>query len=164
MQSDKPLEETVRCAKWLGTYLLLAGVYHVSFYVWLNAAARDVNWQYRDPRMFLDLMLAGVIGEKGVFAVGVLLGCWLFSLGVLLITGRSPIKTYILSELLLSVPALLPLSVTLFVSISGGGHGVPGFKEELVFLLFFAIFSAIPLLWAIKLWRANRLRGILVRA
>lgn len=80
--------------------------------------------------------------------------CWLVTLGVLFVFGKRPLKTYVVSEILLSAPTLwLGISLVL----TGGGH-VFTMENGLSLLVVFTFLSAIPILWTIWIWKQNSLR------
>lgn len=77
--------------------------------------------------------------------------CWLIFLGIVMIRGKRPIKTYIASEAVLSLPTVWMAGTLL---IFGGGH-VLRTSDGFIMLLVFAVFTATPVWLALKALRTQ---------
>ncbi|MEO6392151.1 MAG: hypothetical protein ABIP75_09890 [Pyrinomonadaceae bacterium] len=108
---------------------------------------------YLNPRLGLHMLELVATGREGSMP-GVfqwLAAGWIFALGVLLLSGRSLIKTYLVSEILLSLPNVMLIIVTLTSNLSPL-RGLT-IRETFIPLLVMTIYSVIPLVLA---WRARR--------
>jgi hypothetical protein len=137
--------------KILGTYLLAACALQACVYLGLSLAAGKYDWLfYFDPRLGIFFLESGLRGAEQV-APGVLRWlsvAWLLAVGVGLCSGRAALKTYIVSELVLSLPNLL------FVLAVGWANLSPahGFSVGELFCpaLVMTAFSVVPLMLALR--------------
>jgi hypothetical protein len=98
----------IKWSRVLGSYLLLIAA--LQSFVYLKMLVNEgMDYFYFDPRIgilaFSDIMR--VLNSSDTILFEWLTAGWLGFLGILFIIGRSPLITYIVSELILSGPSIL---------------------------------------------------------
>ncbi len=117
----------------LGRYILIACILQVVLYFALALWKEGFDWLiYLDPRLGLFYFESGFRGKEEVAPTIVrwLSAAWILTLAVLLVSGRSLIKTYIVSEVVLSIPNLLFVLAIISANLSAAPSDVQdaGFK------------------------------------
>jgi hypothetical protein len=112
---------------------------------------------YLNPRLGLHLLeLLATRREGSIPSLFQWLSAvWILGLGTMLLSGRSLIKTYLVSEILLSLPNVLLLVVTLTTSLSPL-RGLP-LGWTLSSLLVMTVYSLVPLALGFRARRPKRL-------
>ena len=83
---------------------------------------------------------------------------WPIIIATALIAGRSPLRTYLAIELMLSLPSLVFLLCMALLNIRPV-HGVPNLRELVFLSMVFALYSAAPVTWAFTLLRRGSTRS-----
>ena len=140
--------------KLLSSYLVLASVLQVCMYAaWSFSPKKLLVIFYFDPRIGLFAIESGI---RGTELPGILQ--WLSAIGLLLISlllfsGRPFLKTYIISEIVASIPNLFFFVVVVLANLSP----VHGFSvgELLVPVLVMIFFTVVPLMAAVRIWQKS---------
>ena len=145
--------------KTLGIYLLVVSTLQICLYLALLIPAEKVDWLYYfDPRLGIFFLESSVRGAElvtpGIFQW--LSAVWILQLGVVLVSGRAWLKTYILSEIILSIPNILFFLAIVWANLSPA-HGF-SVRELLFPVMVMIAFSVIPVVLAFRAGqRANEL-------
>ena len=131
--------------KILGAYLLVAGIVQASLYLAMSLPGDHLWLMYFDPRLwifFLEVTLKGPdLVTPWIFSW--MSALWLIFLGGLIIFGHAWIKTYIISEILLSLPNVL-LAIGVIWANMNPAHGF-SIGELLFPVLVMLPFTIVPL-------------------
>jgi hypothetical protein len=137
--------------KILGAYLLASCAMQICIYLALSIPSQNNDWLfYLDPRIGIFFIESSLRGTEqlapGIFRW--LSAIWILLLGSLLFSGRALIKTYIVSEIVLSLPNLLFIFLIVWANLSPA-HGFS--VGELFFPVMVMIaFSLVPLVLAFR--------------
>jgi hypothetical protein len=132
--------------KILGAYLLAISSLQMCLYLAMWRSPEQAEWLFHfDPRFgifFLETFMQGRRPSDPTF-FRCLSAIWIFLIGLLLFLGRSIVKTYVASELIL----LLPNACFFLIVIWANQSPTHGFSiAELFFpLLVMLLFSFVPL-------------------
>jgi hypothetical protein len=138
--------------KTLGVYLLVGSILQLSLYLAMSLSTDKADWLfYFDPRIGIFFLESGVRGAEliipGIFQW--LSAVWIFLLGLMLLFGRPAVKTYIVSEVILSIPSVLFILAIVWANLSPA-HGFS--VGELLFRVIVTIaFSVVPLVLAFRI-------------
>jgi hypothetical protein len=138
--------------KTLGLYLLVGSILQLSLYLAMSLSTDKADWLfYFDPRIGIFFLEAGVRGAElvipGIFQW--LSAVWIFLLGLVMLFGRPAVKTYIVSELILSSPSVFFFLAIVWANLSPA-HGFS--VGELLFPVIVMIaFSVVPLVLAFRI-------------
>lgn len=135
-----------RRVKILGYFVLAVCVLQIAIYLALALSKGSADWLiYFDPRLGLFYFESGLRGKEVVAPTLVrwLSALWIFGLALLLLSGRRLVRTYIVSELVLSLPNVLFVMAILWANLSPS-HGF-SIGELLVPLIVMLVVSAVPL-------------------
>ena len=140
-----------RRTKTLGLYLLMASVLQICLYLALSISTDKIDGLfYFDPRLgifFLESSLRGAERVTPGFFQWLSAG-WILLVGLMLLFGRPLVRTYVVSEIILSLPSVVFFLMVLWVNMSPA-HGFSA--GELLFPLMVMIaFSVVPLLLAFR--------------
>ena len=146
--------------KILGVYLVVICALQICLYLALSFASEKNLWLfYFDPRIgifFLETVVRGV--EQVVPGILRWLSIvWILALGVLMLSSRPLIKTYIVSEIILALPSLL-FSLVIVVGNLSPAHGF-SVGELFIPILVMVFFTIIPLGLAFWLLWGSRFKG-----
>jgi hypothetical protein len=135
-----------RRSKILGSYLLVISLLQVCLYIALAVSVDTYDWLfYFDPRIGIFFLETCVRGAEQI-APGLLRwasAALLVTLGLLLLRGRSLVKTYIVLEVMLLLPNIVFFVLIIPANLSPA-HGFS--VRELFFPVLVAVaFSIIPL-------------------
>ena len=143
-------------AQWLSFYLLLASLLQICMYAaWSFSPEKLIAIFYFDPRIGLYFIESGTRGAE-LTVPGILQ--WLSAIlllliSLLLLSGRSILKTYIISEIIVSIPNLFFLVLIALANLSPA-HGFS--VGELFFpVLVMMLFTIVPVILAITIWRKS---------
>jgi hypothetical protein len=140
-----------RRIKTLGLYLMVGAILQICLYLALSLSSDAADWLfYFDPRMGIFFIESGLRGAElvvpGIFQW--LSAVWILLLGLMLIRGRPLVKTYIVSEIILSLPNVFFSLVIVWANLSPA-HGFS--VGELLFpLIIMVAFSVVPLVLAFR--------------
>ena len=137
-------------------YLLVASVLQICMYaVWSFSPEKLIAIFYFDPRIGLFYIESGIRGAE-LTAPGILQwlsGLWLLLISLLLLSGRPILKTYIISEIIVSIPTLFFFVVIVLANLSPA-HGFS--VGELFFpVLVMILFTIVPVILAFRIWRKS---------
>ena len=133
----------------LGAYLTVACALQICLYLAMSISAEGYKWLfYFDPRIGLFVVESGIRGAEqpppGFFAW--VSAAWVLALGLLLLSGRPLIRTYVISEVALSAPNLLFVFAVALANLNPT-HGFS--VGELFFpVCVMIIFNVVPLILA----------------
>ena len=134
----------------------MASLLQISIYVaWSLLPAKLVALFYFDPRIGLFFIESGFRGAE-LRVPGILQwlsAIWLLLISVLLVSGRSILKTYIISEVIASIPNLFFFVVIVLANLSPA-HGF-SVGELTCPVLAMMVFSIIPVTLAFRMWRKS---------
>lgn len=137
--------------KTLGVYLLVGSILQICLYLVLSVGTDKYDWLfYLDPRLGIFFIESGVrraeLVTPGIFQW--LSAVWILVSGLLLLFGRLLVKTYIVSEIIFSIPSLL-FFLTIVLANLRPEHGF-SVGELLLPVTVMIAFSAVPLVLAFK--------------
>ena len=134
--------------KILGAYLTVTCALQICLYLAMSISAeRYQSLFYFNPRFglyFVESVIKGEPPPPGIF--GWMSAACVLALGLLLLSGRPLIRTYVISEVALSAPTLLFVFVVALANLSPA-HGFP-VGELSVPVCLMIIFSVVPLILA----------------
>jgi hypothetical protein len=123
----------------LGGYLLALCLYQIGIYRWPGGPPFIL-----DPRAGIAVLLINHFSfdNKIIYPVEWITAIWLIFLAVMIFFRGNFLKTYLISEIILSAPTAYYIGV---LAIQHGGDFAPGFKDLVLTALLFAIFSLAPM-------------------
>ena len=144
--------------RWLSSYLILASLLQICMYAaWSFSPKKLVVIFYFDPRIGLFAIESGIRGTEfpGILQWLSVLGLLMISL--LLFSGRPILKTYVISEIVASIPNLFFFVVVVLANL----NPVHGFSvgELLVPVVVMIFFTVVPLIVAFRIWRKSPQEG-----
>jgi len=140
--------------KWtriLGCYLLCVAAFQI--YVSIEIANGEIVFFYILPHFGIHAFLLGIVGTYNLMLIEWLTAGWIIALAVLFLLGQSPIKIYIISEILLSMPSFFFICLVIIASMKRT-HGFSPLELMLpVIIMLITAFIPIGLiLW----WRIRK--------
>ena len=138
--------------KTLGLYPMVGSILQICLYLTLSLSTAKADWLfYFDPRLGIFFLESGVRGAEliipGVFQW--LSAVWIFLLGLMLLFGRPLVKTYIVSEIILSIPSVFFFLAIVWANLSPA-HGF-SVGELLLPVIVMMAFSVVPLILASRI-------------
>ncbi|MDT4965998.1 MAG: hypothetical protein QOJ64_735 [Acidobacteriota bacterium] len=130
----------------------MVSILQICLYLALSLSTDKADWLfYFDPRLGIFFLESGVRGAEliipGIFQW--LSAVWILLLGLMLLFGRPLVKTYIVSEIILSIPSIFFFLAIVWVNLSPA-HGFS--VGELSFpVLVMIAFSVVPLVLAFRI-------------
>jgi hypothetical protein len=141
-------------AKWFSIYLLTASLLQTCIYAALSLSPEKLGAIfYFDPRIGLFFIESGIRGAE-LRVPGILQwlsAIWLLLISLLLLSGRPILKTYIITEIVASIPNLFFFVVIALANLSPA-HGF-SIGELFLPVLVTMLFSILPLILAFRIWR-----------
>lgn len=134
----------------LGAYLFALCVYQIGIYSWPSGPPFIL-----DPRAGIPVLLINhfALDNKVIYPVEWITATWLvFAAAMNFFRGRL-LKTYLIVEIVLAAPTAYYICV---LAIRHGGDFAPGFKDLVLTLLLFLVFSVIPVGLAVRRVLARR--------
>jgi hypothetical protein len=130
----------------LGAYLTVVCALQICLYLAMAISAERYMWLfYFDPRIGLSVVESIIRGAEqpppGI--LGWVSAAWVLALGLLLLSGRPLIRTYVISEVALATPNLLFVFAVASANLSPA-HGF-SVAELFVPVCLMIVFSAVPL-------------------
>jgi hypothetical protein len=122
----------------LGVYLLALCVYQIGIYCWPSGPPFIL-----DPRAGIPVLLINrfSLDNKVIYPVEWITATWLvIAAAMIFFTGKF-LKPYLIAEIILAAPTAYYLCI---LAVRHGGDFAPGFKDLVLTLLLFLIFSAVP--------------------
>jgi hypothetical protein len=133
----------------LGGYLFALSVYQIGIYCWPGGPPFIL-----DPRAGIAVLLINHFSfdNKVIYPVEWITATWLVLLAAIIFFRGKLVKTYLISEIVLSAPTAYYIGV---LAIQHGGDFAPGFKDLLLTSFLFAIFSLAPMALAVPRLRSK---------
>jgi hypothetical protein len=136
--------------KTLGAYLVVAGILQTCLYLVMSMPGDHLWLTYFDPRLAIFFLEIGLRGPELVtpWIFSWLSAVWIIAIGLLMLFNRPWVKTYIISEIVLSLP-----NMVLFVGIIWANlNAAHGFSIGELFLpvLIMIPFTLVPLTLAFR--------------
>jgi hypothetical protein len=135
----------------LGLYLMVGSTLQICLYLAMSLSTDKADWLfYFDPRIGIFFLASGVRGAElvtpGIFQW--LSAVWILLLGLMLLLGLPLVKTYIASEIVLSIPSVFFFLAIVWANLSPA-HGFS--VGELLFpVIVMLVFSVVPLFLAFR--------------
>jgi hypothetical protein len=134
----------------LGAYLFALCVYQIGIYCWPSGPPFIL-----DPRAGIPVLLINHFSfdNKVIYPVEWVTATWLvFAAAMIFFRGRF-LKPYLAVEIILATPTAYYICV---LAIRHGGDFAPGFKDLVLTLLLFIVFSLVPVWLAARRVLARR--------
>lgn len=146
---DRPPIESNR-ARWLGAYLFALCIYQVGIYRWPGGPPFIL-----DPRAGIPVLLINHFSfdNKVIYPVEWITAAWLALMAAMIFFRVRFLKGYVISEAVLAAPTAYYIGV---LAIQHGGDFAPGFKDLLLTILLFCVFSVAPAAFALRELAARR--------
>ncbi len=130
---NKPLREQL-----LGTYLFALCIYQIGIYCWPGGPPFIL-----DPRAGIPVFLINQFSfdNKVIYPVEWITATWLVIAAAIIFFKGSFLKAYLIGEIILAAPTAYYICV---LAIRHGGDFAPGFKDLVLTVLLFLVFSLVP--------------------
>jgi len=131
----------------LGAYLFGLCIYQLGIYRWPGGPPFIL-----DPRAGIPVLLINHFSfdNKVIYPVEWIAAAWLVLMAALIFFRGKSLKTYVISELVLAAPTAYYIGV---LAIQHGGDFAPGFKDLILTIILFFVFSVLPVgmsMWCIR--------------
>jgi hypothetical protein len=128
----------------LGGYLFALCIYQIGIYRWPGGPPFIL-----DPRAGIAVLLINHLSfdNKVIYPVEWITAAWLVLVAALIFFRGKFVKTYLISEIVLAAPTAYYIGV---LAIQHGGDFAPGFKDLLLTIILFFVFSVLPV--AMSVW------------
>jgi hypothetical protein len=122
----------------LGAYLFGLCIYQIGIYCWPGGPPFIL-----DPRAGIPVLLINHFSfdNKVIYPVEWITAAWLVLMAVMILFRGQFLKAYVISELVLAAPTAYYIAV---LTIQHGGDFAPGFKDLLLTIILFVVFSVVP--------------------
>jgi hypothetical protein len=122
----------------LGAYLFGLCFYQIGIYRWPGGPPFIL-----DPRAGIPVLLINhfSLDNKVIYPVEWITAAWLVLLAAMISFRGKFVKAYLISELILAAPTAYYIGV---LAIQHGGDFAPGFKDLLLTIFLFCMFSVVP--------------------
>jgi hypothetical protein len=122
----------------LGAYLFALCVYQIGIYCWPGGPPFIL-----DPRAGIPVLLINhfAFDNKVIYPVEWITATWLVIAAALIFFRGRLLKPYLIAEIVLAAPTAYYICV---LAIRHGGDFAPGFKDLVLTVLLFLVFSLIP--------------------
>jgi hypothetical protein len=136
----------------LGAYLFGLCLYQIGIYRWPGGPPFIL-----DPRAGIPVLLINHFSfdNKVIYPVEWITAAWLVLMAAMIYFRGTFLKTYLISELVLAAPTAYYIGV---LAVQHGGDFAPGFKDLLLTIFLFSLFSAVPA--GLAAWCIRRARTI----
>ena len=123
----------------LGGYLFALCLYQIAIYRWPGGPPFIL-----DPRAGIAVLLINHFSfdNKVIYPVEWITATWLVFVAAMIFFRGKFVKAYLISEIVLAAPTAYYIGV---LAIQHGGDFAPGFKDLVLTVLLFAIFSLVPI-------------------
>jgi hypothetical protein len=141
-QSSSRKQQVSGRERLLGIYLFALCLYQIAIYRWPGGPPFVL-----DPRAGIPVLLINHFSfdNKVIYPVEWISATWLVAMAAMIFFRGKFLKIYLISEILLAAPTAYYIVV---LAIRHGGDFAPGFKDLVLTLLLFLVFSVIPGIWA----------------
>ncbi|MCU1341542.1 MAG: hypothetical protein JWN92_965, partial [Candidatus Acidoferrum typicum] len=108
-----------------------------------------------DPRAGIPVLLINHFSfdNKVIYPVEWITAAWLVLMAAMIFVRGRFMKTYLISEVVLAAPTAYYIGV---LAIQRGGDFAPGFKDLVLTIILFVVFSVVPA--GLAAWEIARLR------
>jgi hypothetical protein len=122
----------------IGAYLFGLCIYQIGIYRWPGGPPFIL-----DPRAGIPVLLINHFSfdNKVIYPVEWITAGWLVLMAAMIFFRGQFLKTYLISELVLAAPTAYYIAV---LAIQHGGDFAPGFKDLLLTITLFVVFSVVP--------------------
>ena len=122
----------------LGAYLFGLSLYQIGIYRWPGGPPFIL-----DPRAGIPVLLINhfALDNKVIYPVEWITAAWLVVMAGMIFFRGKLLKAYLISEFVLAAPTAYYIGV---LAIQHGGDFAPGFKDLLITIALFFIFSVLP--------------------
>src|SRR5258708_32164765 len=122
----------------LGAYLFGLSICQIGIYCWPGGPPFIL-----DPRAGIPVLLINHFSfdNKVIYHVECITAAWLVWMAAMICFRGQFLKTYLISELILAAPTAYYIAV---LAIQHGGDFAPGFKDLLLTIILFVVFSIVP--------------------
>jgi len=144
----------IKQRRFLGAYLFGLCIYQIGIYCWPGGPPFIL-----DPRAGIPVLLINHFSfdNKVIYPVEWITAAWLVFMAAVIFFRGQFLKTYLISELILAAPTAYYIGV---LAIQHGGDFAPGFKDLLLTIILFVVFSVVPAgLAAREIVRARRIQS-----
>jgi hypothetical protein len=134
----------------LGAYLFALCVYQIGIYCWPGGPPFIL-----DPRAGIPVLLINHFSfdNKVIYPVEWTTAAWLVVAAAMIFFRGKFLRPYLIAEIVLAAPTAYYISV---LAIRHGGDFAPGFKDLILTVLLFLVFSLVPIGLALKRVLARR--------
>jgi len=134
----------------LGLYLFGLCLYQIGIYRWPGGPPFIL-----DPRAGIPVLLINHFSfdNKVIYPVEWITAAWLVLMAAMIFFRGKLLKAYLISELVLAAPTAYYIGV---LAIQHGGDFAPGFKDLLLTIFLFLVFSVVPA--GLAVWEIGRAR------
>jgi hypothetical protein len=136
--------------RWLGAYLFGLCLYQFGIYQWPGGPPFIL-----DPRAGIPVLLINHFSfdNKVIYPVEWITAAWLVLMAAMVFFRGQFLKAYLISESLLAAPTAYYIGV---LAVQHGGDFAPGFKDLLLTIFLFLVFSVVPAGMAARcVWRTK---------
>jgi hypothetical protein len=128
----------------LGGYLFALCLYQIGIYCWPGGPPFIL-----DPRAGIPVLLINRFSfdNKIIYPVEWTTAGWLILAAVMVCLQRKFIKIYLVSEIVLAAPTAYYICI---LAVRHGGDFAPGFKDLILTIVLFTIFSLAPIALALR--------------
>lgn len=127
-----------KTSRWLGAYLFGLCIYQIGIYRWPGGPPFIL-----DPRAGIPVLLINHFSfdNKVIYPVEWITAAWLVLMAAMIFVRGRFMKTYLISEVVLAAPTAYYIGV---LAIQHGGDFAPGFKDLVLTIILFVVFSVLP--------------------
>lgn len=138
--------------RWLGAYLFGLCIYQIGIYRWPGGPPFIL-----DPRAGIPVLLINHFSfdNKVIYPVEWITAAWLVLMAAMICFRGTFLKIYLISEIILAAPTAYYIVV---LAIQHGGDFAPGFKDLLLTIFLFLVFSAVPA--GLAAWHIRRTKAV----
>jgi hypothetical protein len=128
----------------LGAYLLALCVYQIAIYLWPGGPPFIL-----DPRAGIPVLLINHFSfdNKVIYPVEWITATWLVLAAAMIFFRGKFLKPYLFAEIVLAAPTAYYICL---LAIRHGGDFAPGFKDLVLTVLLFLVFSLVPTGMAVR--------------
>jgi hypothetical protein len=128
----------------LGAYLFALCIYQIGIYCWPSGPPFIL-----DPRAGIPVLLINhfAFDNKVIFPVEWITAAWLVMAAAMIFLRGKFLKPYLIAEIILAAPTAYYIGV---LAVRHGGDFAPGFKDLVLTVLLFFLFSVIPAGWTLS--------------
>src|ERR1700674_3340077 len=146
-QEIKPHRERL-----LGAYLFALCIYQIGIYFWPGGPPFIL-----DPRAGIPVLLINHFSfdNKVIYPVEWITAAWLVLMAAMIFFRGKFLKTYLMSEVILAAPTAYYIGV---LAVQHGGDFAPGFKDLLLSIFLFFVFSVVPA--GVAVWCIRQVKAI----